>query len=67
MTKFSTRLNGTLLHMFRLTVVVHVWGNLCLTEKLEVINEDPELLFDKKSELVSKCRHRNNFILANIK
>ena len=68
MTKSSSRLNGKLLHMFRLTIVVQVWGDLCLTDKLKVINEDPELLLDKKkSELVSKYCHKNNFILPNIK
>ena len=67
MTKFSSRLNGKLLRIFRLTIVVQVWGDLCLTDKLEVINEDPELLLDKKIELVPKCRHKNNFILAKIK
>lgn len=49
MTKFNSRLNGKLLRIFRLTIVVQVWGNLCLTDKLEVINEDPELLLDKKN------------------
>ena len=41
--------------------------DLCLTEKLEIMREDPELLLDKRLELVSKRRHKNKFILANIK
>ena len=41
--------------------------NLCLTEKLKIMREDPELLLNKSSKLVSKCRPKNKFILANIK
>ena len=41
--------------------------DLCLTEKLKIMREDPELLLDKRSELVSKCRHKNKFIIVNIK
>ena len=41
---------------------------LCLTEKLWIIkfinNED---ILNKKSELINKCRHLNNFLLANVK
>ena len=40
---------------------------LCLTEKLKIIREDPESLLNKQLELVSKCRHKNKVILANIK
>ena len=39
---------------------------LCLTEKLKIMREGPELLLNKRSELVFKCRHKNKFILANI-
>ena len=67
MTKFSTKLNGTLLHMLRLINVAQVWDDLCLTEKLEIINEDPKLLSNKQSELVPKCRNKNKFILVKIK
>ena len=66
MTKFSTRLNGTLLHMLRVSSFVQVWGDLCLTEMLKIMKEDPELLLNKQSELVSKYRHKNKLILANI-
>ena len=41
--------------------------DLCLTEKLKIMREDPELLLNKRSELVSKCRHKNKFILAKVK
>ena len=41
--------------------------DLCLTEKLKIMREDPELLLNERSELVSKCRHKNKFILASIK
>ena len=39
---------------------------LCLQEKLEIIlYKNPEELLNKKSELISKCRHMNKFVLAN--
>lgn len=53
--------------MLRLINVAQVWDDLCLTEKLEIINEDPKLLSNKQSELVSKCRNKNKFILVKIK
>ena len=41
--------------------------NLCLTEKLMLIIErDKDILLNKRSEIVSKCRHQNKFILKNI-
>ena len=42
--------------------------NLCVQEKLEILffpNQDQ--LLNKRSELVSKCRHGNKFLLANYK
>ena len=40
--------------------------NLCLTEKL-LISEyrDKEKLLNKRSELISKCRHQNKYLLKN--
>ena len=35
--------------------------------KVENHEEDPELLLNKWSELVSKYHHKSKFILANIK
>ena len=40
--------------------------NLCLTEKYHVINS-PLNLINKRSELISKCRHENKFYLTNYK
>ena len=41
---------------------------LCLHEKLETINYPrPEELLNKGSELISKCRHTNKFLLRNYK
>ena len=41
---------------------------LCLHEKLEIINYPrPEELLNKRSELISKCRHANKFLLRNYK
>ena len=41
---------------------------LCLHEKLEIVNyPHPEELLNKCSELVSKCRHANKYLLNNYK
>ena len=40
---------------------------LCLPEKVLIIRADPDTLLNKRTELISKCRHRNNFLLANVK
>ena len=41
--------------------------DLCLTEKMIIARSDPKKLLNKRTELVSKCRHRNKFLLSNIK
>ena len=41
---------------------------LCLHEKLESVNfEDQDQLLNKRSELISKCRHANKYLLCNYK
>ena len=41
---------------------------LCLQEKLEIINyPNQEELLNKRSELISKCRHVNKYLLSNYK
>ena len=40
--------------------------NLCLTEKLHIITSELDLV-NKRSELISKCRHNNKFIIKNFK
>ena len=39
--------------------------NLCLSEKLQIFQADPNKLLNKHSELVSKCRHRSKFKLRS--
>ena len=39
--------------------------NLCISEKLHIINADKSTLLNKRSELVSKCRHQNKYYLSN--
>ena len=39
--------------------------NLCITEKLHILNADKSSLLNKRSELISKCRHENKFYLIN--
>ena len=38
---------------------------LCLNEKLYIATHDWSSLLNKRSELVSKCRHKNKFLLSN--
>ena len=40
--------------------------DLCLTEKLIIARSDPKKLLNKRTELVSKCRLRNKFLLSKI-
>ena len=39
--------------------------NLCLSEKLQIFQADPNKLLNKRLELVSKCRHRSKFKLRS--
>ena len=39
--------------------------SLCTQEKLCIINADKETLLNKRSELISKCRHENKFYACN--
>ena len=39
--------------------------HLCLTEKLYLIRAKKPSLLNKRTELISKCRHDNKFYLAN--
>lgn len=41
--------------------------DLCVTEKLKIIQADPGTLINRRSEIISKCRHRNKFYLKNVK
>ena len=41
--------------------------DLSLTEKKIIARSDPKKLLNKQTELVSKCRHRNKFLLSSIK
>ena len=40
--------------------------DLCLSEKYSIICVDPYTLLKKKTELISKCHHRNKFSSANV-
>ena len=41
--------------------------NLCLEEKLATLQADQSITLNKRSELISHCRHRNKYKLHNIK
>ena len=38
---------------------------LCLAEKLEIIMTNKERSLNRRSELISKCRHENKFYLSS--
>ena len=41
--------------------------NLCLTEKVIIVQADPANLLNKRTELISKCRHQNKFLIKSVK
>ena len=41
--------------------------DLCLSEKLCILKADKSSLLNKRSELISKCRHANKFYIKNYK
>ena len=41
--------------------------DLCLTEKVIIAPTDPKVLLNKRTELISKCRHKGKFILNSVK
>ena len=50
------------------SVVSSNYCKLCLTEKFYIIESpDDKNLLNKKSELVSKCRHQNKLLLCTVK
>ena len=40
--------------------------NLCITEKFEILQCDPKITLNKRSEIVGKCRHRAKYKLKKI-
>ena len=40
--------------------------NLCLNEKLEILDDQDKNLLNKRSEIISHCRHQNKFKLKTI-
>ena len=40
--------------------------DLCLTEKYLIARAEQKNLLNKRIELMSKCRHRNKYILKNL-
>ena len=40
---------------------------LCQAEKMFILQEDKKNLLNKRSELESKCRHINKFLLKNVR
>ena len=37
--------------------------NLCLTEKLEILDDPDKNMLNKRSEIISQCRHQNKYRL----
>ena len=40
---------------------------LCLTEKLLIMQADPKIYLNQNTEILAKCRHKNKYMLSNIK
>ena len=40
--------------------------NLCLTEKYVIAGADQEYLLNKRTEIISKCAHRNKYLTKNV-
>lgn len=40
--------------------------DLCLTEKMLIARNNEPGMLNSRSELISKCRHRNKFLLCNV-
>ena len=40
--------------------------NLCLTEKLEILDDPDKNLLNKRSEIISQCRHKNKYRLKTL-
>ena len=41
--------------------------DLCVLEKVSIICADANTLLNKRTKLISKCRHRNKFLVAHVK
>ena len=41
--------------------------DLCLTEKHVIARADQEHLLNKRTKIISKCRHRNIYLIKNVK
>ena len=40
--------------------------NLCLTEKLEILDDPDKNLMNKRPEIISQCRHKNKYRLKTL-
>ena len=40
--------------------------SLCLHEKLEIVDDPKKILLNKRSEMISQCRHRNKYKLKTV-
>ena len=67
--------NNNFNYSIKWSIASKVYGNdnslsckLCLMEKYRIMKyfDDPNL-FNKKSELINKCRHQNKTLLMNVK
>ena len=41
--------------------------NLCLAEKMLILNGEKEHLLNKRTEILAKCRHTNKYCATNFK
>ena len=41
--------------------------DLCLTEKYVIARAETEHLLNKRTDIISKCCHRNKYLIKNVK
>ena len=41
--------------------------NLCVAEKLTILQADQKMMLNTRNEIVNKCRHKNKFYLRNLR
>ena len=63
--KIDPILNWSILKSVPANSIITKRCPLCLQENLAIISyEKPEELLNKRSELISKCRHQNKFLIS---
>ena len=60
--QISWKLNG----IYKSSIPTSKRYNLCLTDKLEILDDPDKNLLNKRSEIISQCRHKNKYRLKTL-